>query len=165
LPAKAKILLMRLFLNNLLAPDFIPGRLRAAAFRVFFPRLGRNLTIGARCQVHRDLLEIGDNTFINYGVVLHNDAPIRIGANCDIGMDVLLCTASHEVGSANKRAGALSIGEIVIEDGCWLGARAIVMPSVTIGQGCIVAAGATVVRDCEPNGLYAGTPAKRVRDL
>jgi maltose O-acetyltransferase len=40
-----------------------------------------------------------------------------------------------------------------------------VLPGVTIGAGCAVAAGAVVTADCEPDGLYAGVPARRVRDL
>jgi acetyltransferase-like isoleucine patch superfamily enzyme len=40
-----------------------------------------------------------------------------------------------------------------------------VAPGVNVGSGCIIAAGALVVRDCEPNGLYAGVPAKRIKDL
>jgi acetyltransferase-like isoleucine patch superfamily enzyme len=40
-----------------------------------------------------------------------------------------------------------------------------IMPGVEVGPGCVVAAGAVVIKDCEPNGLYAGVPAKRVRDL
>ena len=39
------------------------------------------------------------------------------------------------------------------------------MPGVTIGEGCIVAAGAVVTKDCESHGLYAGVPARRIRDL
>ncbi len=39
------------------------------------------------------------------------------------------------------------------------------MPGVTIGDGCLVATGAVVAKDLEPNGLYAGVPAKRIKDF
>jgi hypothetical protein len=39
------------------------------------------------------------------------------------------------------------------------------LPGVVIGPGCVIAAGAVVVSDCKPNGLYAGVPARRLRDL
>jgi maltose O-acetyltransferase len=39
------------------------------------------------------------------------------------------------------------------------------MPGVTIGDGCTIASGAVVTRDCEPDGMYAGVPARRVKDL
>ena len=54
---------------------------------------------------------------------------------------------------------------MTIGDGCWLGARAVVLPGVRIGAGSIVAAGALVTRDVPPNSLVAGVPAKLVRDL
>jgi maltose O-acetyltransferase len=40
-----------------------------------------------------------------------------------------------------------------------------VLPGVTVGDGCVIAAGAVVNADCQPDGLYAGVPARRVRDL
>ncbi|WP_247602466.1 DapH/DapD/GlmU-related protein [Gordonia rubripertincta] len=54
---------------------------------------------------------------------------------------------------------------IVVGDYCWIGAGAIILPGVVVGEGCIISAGAVVIRDCEPNGLYAGVPAIRKRDL
>jgi len=80
-------------------------------------------------------------------------------------MEVLLCTSTHEIGSESQRAGTTIQLPIIIEDGCWVGARANILPGVKIGKGCIIAAGSVVTKDCEPNGLYAGVPAKRIRDL
>ena len=91
--------------------------------------------------------------------------PIVIGARCNIAMQVMFCTENHEIGDASRRAGALVCAPISVGDGCWIGTRAIILPGVSIGEGCIIAAGAVVNRDCAPNGLYAGVPAKRVRDL
>jgi acetyltransferase-like isoleucine patch superfamily enzyme len=53
-------------------------------------------------------------------------------------------------------------GTIVIEDYAWLGPRVIVLPGVTIGRGCVIAAAAVVTRDAEPFGVYAGVPARRI---
>ena len=54
---------------------------------------------------------------------------------------------------------------IEIGDGCWIGARATILPGVTIGDGVVIAAGAVVVSDCEDDTLYAGVPARAVRKL
>lgn len=43
--------------------------------------------------------------------------------------------------------------------------RAMLLPGVTVGKGCVVAAGAVVAADCAPNGLYGGVPARRIKDL
>ena len=49
--------------------------------------------------------------------------------------------------------------------GTWIGANAIVLPGVRIGEGCVIAAGSVVVNDCEDNSLYAGVPARFIRKL
>ena len=54
---------------------------------------------------------------------------------------------------------------MVIGDGCWIGARALLLPGTTVGSGSVVAAGAVVRGACEPNSLYAGVPAARIRAL
>lgn len=54
---------------------------------------------------------------------------------------------------------------ITIGNGCWIGANSIVLPGVNIGNGTIVAAGFVVIQDCEENSLYAGVPAKKIKQL
>ena len=54
-------------------------------------------------------------------------------------------------------------GDTRIEDGAWIGMRAMIMPGVTIGEGAVVASGAIVTRDVEPYTIVAGNPAKPVR--
>ena len=90
---------------------------------------------------------------------------MRIGAGCFLAMHVVVGTWTHEIGPEAQRAGPTSVRPVTIADGCWIGARATILPGVTVGRGCIVAAGAVVSGDCEPNGLYAGVPAVRKRDL
>jgi len=69
------------------------------------------------------------------------------------------------IGTSDKRAGVSINNPIRIEDGCWIGANVIVMPGITIGKGCIIGTGSLVTKDCPPNGLYVGVPAKRIKDL
>lgn len=47
---------------------------------------------------------------------------------------------------------------------CWIGARSIIMCGITIGDGTIIAAGAVVTHDCEPFSIYAGIPARKIKD-
>jgi len=111
------------------------------------------------------LLTIGTDTIVTGGLHVDLGAPIRIGSGVRIGHDVSLLTISHEFGAERFRAGTSYCGEIVIEDGCWLASRCMVLPGVTIGQGAVVAAGAVVTRDVPPNTLVAGVPARVVREL
>ena len=54
---------------------------------------------------------------------------------------------------------------MTIGDGCWLGGNVAVLPGVSIGSGCVIAAGSIVTADCEPDCLYAGIPAQLKRRL
>lgn len=110
-------------------------------------------------------IEIGDGTFINYNVWMNTAARIKIGRNCNIAMRVSFITSTHEIGSVDRRAGQNVSKPITVGNGVWIGANAVILPGVTINDGCIVAAGAVVNRDCEPNSLYAGVPAVKVKSL
>ena len=125
----------------------------------------RTRLIGPACHFFSANIAIGPQSWINEGVHFENRARIEIGARCGIGFQAFLCTSAHDIGPAEQRWSHWKPGDIVMEDGAWIGARATIMGPVRIGAGSVVAAGAVVVKDCEPNGLYAGVPARRIRDL
>ena len=68
-----------------------------------------------------------------------------------------------EVGFA--RTGKDVVMPITVGDGTWVGARTVIMPGVTIGEGCIIGSNSVITKDCEPNGFYAGAPARLIRKL
>jgi len=106
-------------------------------------------------------IRMGDRVFINSGVVLFSVKAITIGNDVAIANEAyLMDTDSHGVeGRPVKEA------PIVIGDGAWIGARAVILPGVTIGRRCLVAAGAVVSRDVPDDTLVAGNPAREVRTL
>lgn len=106
---------------------------------------------------------IGSGGWVNRDIFI--DRAVQIGDRVYLGPRVALCTASHEMGPSRQRAGENIEAPIVIGDGSWLGQNVSVIAGVTIGAGCMIAAGAVVVSDCEPNSLYAGVPARRIKDL
>jgi maltose O-acetyltransferase len=152
-------------LNMLLGSWLVPPPLRAAAFRLLGMQLGNRVNVRARCFFGGTNVRIGTRTFVNYICFFDNSDSITLGENCSLGMEVMLCTSSHEIGDPDQRAGQGVSAPISIGDGCWLGTRVTVLPGVTIGDGCVIAAGSVVTGDCGPNGLYAGSPAKRIRGL
>lgn len=93
------------------------------------------------------------------------DAGAVVGRNVGIAPGAYLCTGTHVVGGREQRTGEYVTDPCVVEDGCWIGANATILPGVTVAKGCIVAAGAVVTRNTAPDGLYAGIPARRVREL
>lgn len=86
---------------------------------------------------------------------------IFIGENTLFGPGVRILSANHEIGDVEKKAAPIHIGR-----NCWLGANAILLPGVTLGDDTIVGAGAVVTRSF-PDGrvVLAGIPAKVVRNL
>lgn len=110
-------------------------------------------------------LSVGAGTFVNRECFFDGSAPIRIGRRCAIGFRVSIVTGTHLPGGPERRAGANTAAPVVVGDGTWIGAGAMILPGVTIGEGCVIAAGAVVTKDCDAHGVYAGVPARRVRDL
>jgi acetyltransferase-like isoleucine patch superfamily enzyme len=148
---------------NVLAASQLVGEARRGRL---LRRLGLRIAPDARVQAGcfffgRDV-SVGPGSWINHRCYFDSRAPIRIGRNCDLGMEVMLCTSGHEPGSRARRAGRYQAAPIVIGDGCWLGARALVLPGVTIGEGAVVAAGAVVTSDVAPYTIVGGNPAREI---
>jgi acetyltransferase-like isoleucine patch superfamily enzyme len=110
------------------------------------------------------MVTIGEGSFLNRDVFV-DGVGVRLGRNVYVGPRAMIVTAKHSIGGRALRAAPGAPEEVQVGDGCWIGAGAIILPGVTVGAGCVIAAGAVVTRDCEPDGLYAGVPARRLRDL
>lgn len=140
--------------------------------RVLLKCGGIDVAAGACVNGHtwfygRGDVRIGRDSWIGPRVRFYSDvsASISIGSRCDIGPEVSFVTGSHNIGNAYRRAGSGYCRDIVIGDGCWIGARAIILGGVRIGDGSVIGAGAVVVRSVPPNCIVAGVPARKLRDL
>lgn len=108
-------------------------------------------------------ISIGEGSFLNREVFVDTD--VHLGRNVFVGPRAMFISARHPVGSAQLRAAPGQPDPVHVGDGCWIGAGAVILPGVTIGSGSVIGAGAVVTKDCAPNGLYTGVPARRVREL
>jgi maltose O-acetyltransferase len=104
-------------------------------------------------------LSIGDNTVINRSCYLDGRTGILIGNNVNISFQCSIITLQHEAKSLDFHCIA---GIVRIDDHAWIGARAIILPGVTIGEGSVVGAGAVVTMDVPPYTIVAGTPARKI---
>jgi acetyltransferase-like isoleucine patch superfamily enzyme len=111
-------------------------------------------------QIRRDGLTIGAYSRINRDCCLDARGSLRIGDNVSLSPEVMVLTAAHRVEDSHFQFE--SRAPVVINDHVWVGARATILPGVTLGRGCIVAAGAVVSRDVEPLAIVAGVPARKV---
>ncbi|KAK6823618.1 trimeric LpxA-like protein [Apiospora arundinis] len=141
---------------------------RMAVAKGMFGRLGANVNIETPffmiwgCNTF-----VGDGVYMNCGVSIHDNAPVFIGNRVLIGPDVCICPITHALDPEVRReaSGTSFAYPIRIEDDCWIGARALILPGVRIGRGSTVAAGAVVAKDVEPYCLVGGVPAKLIRRL
>lgn len=155
------------FLVNVLASNHLvtmPLRGKILGFA------GLDVSGGVRSKIffNSKNVTIGKGTRVNsYSKFFSSESggDIIVGETCSIAMNVTLTTMTHEIGESQRRAYGHIYQPIIIEDGVWIGASSTILPGVTIGKGCIIAAGAVVTKDCEPDGMYAGVPAKRIKDL
>lgn len=112
---------------------------------------------------------IGQNCDIQPHVVVWGGGTLEIGDRVSVGPGTVLLTAvySHAEGmrmvdGMPEGASKALYGRLIIGSDVYIGANATLMPEVTIGDGAIVGAGSFVNKDCEPWGIYVGTPAKKV---
>ena len=117
---------------------------------------------------------LGKNVFINFNFTAQDDAFITIGDNCNFGPNVSIVTPVHPMLPEERRTMLNENGEpkhlvyarpVVIGKDCWFGANVVVCPGVTIGDGCVIGAGAVVTRDIPPMTFAAGNPARVIREL
>jgi maltose O-acetyltransferase len=159
-------------LNALLffLPHLCFNRTRAWLYRVFGVKVGASALIMGRIDLEGpgrvwERLSIGAECQITTPFYADLNGSITIGRGVSLGHHVVCITASHETGWATRRCGVCVPQPIVIEDGCWIGARATILPGVTVGRGSVVAAGAVVTADVPPNTLVGGVPAKPIKTL
>ena len=108
---------------------------------------------------------IGDHTRIG----LHNTiiGPVDIGSHVNLAQGITVSALNHNFSDTNKRIDkqGVSTNQVTIEDDVWVGANAVILPGVTIGEHCVVAAGAVVTKDVPPHSLVAGVPAKVIKSI
>ena len=108
---------------------------------------------------------IGDHTRIG----LHNTiiGPVEIGSHVNLAQGITVTALNHNFDDTEKRIDeqGVSTNPVTIKDDVWVGANAVILPGVTIGNHCVVAAGAVVTKDVPPHSLVAGVPAKVIKNI
>lgn len=164
-----------------LIPSNSGGRLRATLLRLAGLDIGKGVVLAGMPRVlgHRNLrkmLKVGQGCWFNVGCTLEVRAPLTLGENVRFGPEVMILTLTHEIGPSvltddlehadfTGRAGPLNPRPVSIGDNAWIGARATILPGVSIGAGAVVAAGAVVTKDVDSNTSVGGVPAVLLQQL
>jgi len=101
-------------------------------------------------------MSLGKYVFINHSCTCMSAGGITIEDNVQIGPEVTLVTTNHDL----KDRYTLKCKGIHIKKNVWIGARALILPGVTIGENAVIAGGAVVTKDVAPNTVMVGNPAK-----
>jgi acetyltransferase-like isoleucine patch superfamily enzyme len=139
----------------------------------------RGVVFGERCTVGRlatirptnilldepgEGMRMGDNSNIGAYSFIGCSGYIEIGNEVMMGPNITLLAESHNFDDSSRsiKQQGISRSTITIEDDCWIGASATILPGVTIGCGSVVAAGAIVTKDVAPYSIVAGVPARLI---
>jgi len=147
------------------------GVVLEAGVLVFHPEnivLGDDVYIGHNSIIkgyHRNVLKIDDGTWIGQQCFLHSAGGLFIGRNVGIGPGVRILTSQHDIRRETDRPilhRPIKFSSVRIGDGCDIGASAVVLPGVELGQCVQVAAGSVVTRSFTEKVVIAGVPAREI---
>lgn len=129
--------------------------------------MGNNVRICSSARIlGNGSLIIGDNTWIGHETLIICSSSVTIGSNVDIAPRVFIGTGTHEIDLTTAGVAGEGISkDVVIGNGCWLGAGSIILPGIVIGEKTVVAAGAVVTKSFNSHQVIGGVPARIIRDL
>lgn len=138
----------------------------SSAFKVFLLKIfgaeiGKNVVLRHQLNIKYPwFLTIGNDTWIGEQVWIDNLVPVKIGSHVCLSQGAMLLTGNHDY---SKSTFDLIVGEIVLQDGVWIGAKSIVCPTVVAGEHSVLTAGSTATKNMEAYFVYQGNPAVKVR--
>lgn len=148
----------------------ISNKIKTSLFKMFYYNKFNKVIMYAVPKVyHINRLKIGDNTTINDCVFIHAVGGVRIGCNCVLSKGVTILSTGLSIKKwkeRNPKNDRHINRKVIIGDNVWLCSNVTVCSGVEIAPNVVVAAGAVVTKNLlEENVLYAGIPAKKVRNL
>lgn len=147
-------------------------RIRALLVRPAFAQYGRNFRFDPDGSYTYSTIHVGNDVSLGFGAVLWAAAPafIEIRDKVMFGPHVTVMAGDHIVdvpGAFMADLHTKRLGDdlpVIIERDVWIGANATVLKGVTLGRGCVVAAGSVVTRSTEPFTIVGGVPAQKLSD-
>ncbi len=155
----------RLYDFNMTRPTQLDKR--AQMLKEMFAEIGENCYIepplhanwgGAHCH-------FGKCVYANFNLTLVDDSHIYVGDYTMIGPNVVIATAGHPILPELREKQYQYNMPIHIGRNCWIGAGALIMPGVTIGDNTVIGAGSVVTRDIPANVVAVGNPCRVLREI
>jgi putative colanic acid biosynthesis acetyltransferase WcaF len=135
---------------------------RSFLLRCFGARLGPSCHIYPKAVIWAPWnLVCGYQATVADGAIVYNPKPITLGTHAIVSQEAYLCGATHDYEDPGF---PLVAAEITIGAQAWIAARATVQPGVAVGEGAVLALGSVATKDLEPWTVYAGVPARRIKN-
>lgn len=139
-----------------------PYAFKLFVLRLFGAKVGENVIIKPSVNIKYPwFLEMGTCVWIGEGAWIDNLAKVKIKDNACISQGARIFTGSHDY---KRSTFDLTVKEIVVEDGAWIGAGSFICPGVRCGSHAVLTAGSVATRNLEPYKIYQGNPALYKRD-
>jgi len=136
--------------------------LKRVTLIVFGAELGKGIIIKPKVNIKYPWnLTIGNNSWIGENVWIDNLGKVEIGSNVCISQGAMLLCGNHNY---KKTTFDLMVGNIILEDGVWIGAKSVVCPGVTCKTHSILTVGSIATKNLEPYTINSGNPAVKIRE-
>ena len=136
--------------------------LKIVLLKLFGAKIGKGVHIKPGVHIKYPwLLEIGNHVWIGENVWIDNLAKVTIKNHVCISQGAMLLCGNHNY---KKATFDLIVGEIVLEEGAWVGANSVVCPGVTLNSHAILAVGSVATNDLESYTINQGNPATKIRE-
>lgn len=154
-----------LWATNFLPDNVVFIRLRGRLATPFFVKCDKRLGIGRNvCIYNPSTIEIGSDVYIAYGCWL--SGPLKIESEVLFGPYCVVAPGNHTRKDGSFRFAENTIGSIRIEKGAWMGAHSLIVgDNSVLGKGSVLAANSTLVDISENDAVYAGSPAKKIKEI
>ena len=110
-------------------------------------------------------IEIGDNFYANYNLIILDCAKVSIGDNVLIGPNVGIYTAGHPLDFELRNDEYEYAFPITIGNNVWIGANVVINPGVSIGDNTVIGSGSVITKDIPSNVVAVGNPCKVLREI
>ncbi len=150
---------------NTLPPDDEEGRVRL--LKEILGKTGEQIWIEQPflCD-YGTFIEVGENFYANYNLVVLDCAKVTIGDNVFIAPNVGIYTAAHPILASQRNIrGCEYAAPITIGSNVWIGGGVQICPGVTIGDNTVIGAGSVVTKDIPSDVVAAGVPCKVIRNI
>lgn len=140
---------------------------RQELLRQMFAEIGENCYIEPpfRANWGGRHVHFGKNVYSNFNLTLVDDTHIYVGDYTMFGPNVTVATAGHPILPQLRQRGLQYNMQVHIGKNCWIGAGAILVPGVTIGDNVVVGAGSIVTKDLPDNVVAVGNPCRILRQV